>query len=61
MNQKPDLDARLTGLLLGTAVGDVLVAIIERLIDEEKLLCQELPGYEVYCRKVQYTLIPYVL
>jgi protein-S-isoprenylcysteine O-methyltransferase Ste14 len=37
-----------------------LVVIILRLLDEEKLLRQDLPGYEEYCRKVQYRLIPHL-
>jgi protein-S-isoprenylcysteine O-methyltransferase Ste14 len=34
--------------------------IIIRLQGEEKLLCQELPGYEEYRRKVKYRLIPFI-
>jgi protein-S-isoprenylcysteine O-methyltransferase Ste14 len=37
-----------------------LTVILLRLLDEEELLCQKLPGYEEYCQKVQYRLIPYV-
>ena len=33
-----------------------LIAI--RIRDEKKLLLQELPGYEAYCRKVRWRLIP---
>lgn len=36
----------------------MLVVVILRLLDEEKFLRQGLPGYEEYCRKVQYRLIP---
>ena len=36
------------------------VIIIVRLKDEESLLKKELPGYEVYCQKVKYRLIPFV-
>ena len=34
--------------------------IIIRLQGEEKLLCQELPGYDKYCKKVKYRLIPFI-
>ena len=34
--------------------------IIIRLQGEEKLLCQELPGYDEYCKKVKYRLIPFI-
>jgi protein-S-isoprenylcysteine O-methyltransferase Ste14 len=43
------------GLLVSLAR---LVVIILRLLDEEKLLRRELPGYEEYCRKVPYRLVP---
>ena len=36
------------------------VIIIVRLLDEEKLLTRELPGYEEYKKKVKYRLIPFV-
>ena len=36
------------------------VLIIIRLTGEEKLLIQELPGYEEYRKKVKYRLIPFV-
>jgi protein-S-isoprenylcysteine O-methyltransferase Ste14 len=38
----------------------MLGVIILRLLDEEKLLRQSLPGYEDYCRKVPYRLIPHI-
>src|ERR1039458_3519000 len=38
----------------------MLVVVILRLLDEEQLLRQGLPGYEEYCRKVQYRLIPHI-
>ena len=31
-----------------------------RLLNEEKVLCAELPGYPEYCRKIRYRLIPFV-
>ena len=34
--------------------------VIFRLLNEEKLLLKELAGYEEYCKKVRYRLIPYV-
>jgi protein-S-isoprenylcysteine O-methyltransferase Ste14 len=36
----------------------ILVLIILRLFDEEKLLVLSLPGYEAYCQRVKYRLIP---
>ena len=36
------------------------VIIIVRLLDEEKLLTKELPGYEAYKQKVKYRLIPFI-
>lgn len=38
----------------------MLVVIILRLLDEEKLLHQSLSGYEEYCQTVQYRLIPHI-
>ena len=38
----------------------MLTVVSLRLLDEEKLLRQSLPGYEEYCRKVQYRLIPHI-
>ena len=34
--------------------------IIVRLLNEEKLLTRELPGYEAYKKKVRYRLIPFI-
>ena len=34
--------------------------IIARLLDEEKLLTRELPGYAEYKQKVKYRIIPFV-
>jgi protein-S-isoprenylcysteine O-methyltransferase Ste14 len=34
--------------------------IVARLLDEERYLSKNLPGYRSYCRKVRYRLIPYV-
>jgi protein-S-isoprenylcysteine O-methyltransferase Ste14 len=29
-----------------------------RLLDEERILRQQLPGYDQYCRDVRYRLLP---
>jgi protein-S-isoprenylcysteine O-methyltransferase Ste14 len=34
--------------------------IAARLKDEEELLTRELPGYEMYKKKVRYKLIPFI-
>ena len=58
-------------LLLGTPVAlgswwgipmflPMLLVIIFRLLDEEKFLRKSLPGYDDYCLKVPYRLIPSV-
>jgi protein-S-isoprenylcysteine O-methyltransferase Ste14 len=47
----------LAGLLPVLALAAVIVA---RLLDEERLLAAELPGYEDYRRKVRWRLVPYV-
>jgi protein-S-isoprenylcysteine O-methyltransferase Ste14 len=36
----------------------IVTAIIFRLLDEEKYLLKNLPGYEEYCHKTKYRLIP---
>ena len=38
----------------------IVPALIWRLIDEEKFLCKNLPGYTEYANKVKYRLIPFV-
>lgn len=38
----------------------LFVAIVWRLLDEEKFLSKNLPGYETYRHKVRYRLIPYL-
>jgi protein-S-isoprenylcysteine O-methyltransferase Ste14 len=35
-------------------------AIVFRLLDEEKLLRESLPGYPEYCQKVRHRLVPFV-
>ena len=52
-------------LALGSWVGlpftlPLILVIILRLLDEEKLLTASLPGYADYCQKVRYHLVPYV-
>lgn len=34
--------------------------IVLRLLNEEKVLRQELPGYEAYCEKTRFRLVPFV-
>ena len=36
------------------------LAIIFRILNEEKVLCSELPGYKDYCQKTRYRLIPFI-
>ena len=38
----------------------LLAGIVLRILDEEKLLRESLPGYEEYCRKVPYRIVPHV-
>jgi protein-S-isoprenylcysteine O-methyltransferase Ste14 len=45
------------GLL--TVVG-VIAALVWRILDEEKLLRSDLPGYTEYTRHVRYRLMPFV-
>ena len=45
------------GLLVALAA---LPALIWRLLDEERVLARDLPGYVDYCRRVRYRLIPFV-
>jgi protein-S-isoprenylcysteine O-methyltransferase Ste14 len=47
----------LVALPLVVALAGVLVA---RIVDEERLLLAELPGYREYCREVRYRLVPHV-
>jgi protein-S-isoprenylcysteine O-methyltransferase Ste14 len=41
-------------------LGLVLPGLAWRILDEEKLLMKELPGYREYTQKVRYRLLPYV-
>ena len=52
-------------LVLGSLIAFVIflvypMLIVKRIQDEEKLLCKELVGYEEYCQKIKYRLIPYI-
>lgn len=38
----------------------MIIVLVLRSLDEEKALTEGLPGYEEYCRKVRFRLIPYV-
>jgi len=38
----------------------LIVGIAFRAVREERVLRQELPGYEAYMARVKYRLIPYV-
>ena len=38
----------------------LVVVLAWRLLDEERVLARDLPGYADYCRQVRYRLIPYV-
>ena len=54
-----------TPLALGSYWGLLALAfmmsfLIWRLVDEEKFLAKNLPGYSEYQKKVQYRLVPYV-
>jgi protein-S-isoprenylcysteine O-methyltransferase Ste14 len=51
----------LLGSALGLAVGFALILLVAgRIVGEEKLLVQELEGYEAYRTKVKYRLIPFI-
>jgi protein-S-isoprenylcysteine O-methyltransferase Ste14 len=52
-------------LALGSLWGLVVLAIVVpgliwRILDEEKLLKKDLPGYAEYLKKVRYRLVPYI-
>lgn len=54
-----------TPLALGSYWGlipmaTIPVALVIRIINEEKVLKRELPGYNEYCTKTKYRLIPYL-
>ena len=52
-------------LVLGSLIGLFAFALlipfyVFRLLNEEKVLCQQLPGYSEYCQRVRYHLIPWI-
>ena len=54
-----------TPLALGSLLGLVFfipmfVVMVVRLLEEEKFLRRNLPGYEEYCQKVRHHLVPFV-
>lgn len=38
----------------------VCIVIILRILNEEEVLKRDLPGYDAYCKKVHYCLVPFV-
>jgi protein-S-isoprenylcysteine O-methyltransferase Ste14 len=36
------------------------LALVLRILNEEKVLCRDLPGYTEYCKKTKYRLIPLI-
>lgn len=38
----------------------ILFALVLRILNEEDVLCKDLPGYKEYCQKTRYRLIPYI-
>ncbi len=44
----------------GIGVFGMGIFLVLRVLQEEAYLSQNLPGYRMYCKKVQYRLIPYV-
>jgi len=36
------------------------VALVLRILNEEKVLSENLEGYKEYCQKTRYRLIPYI-
>ena len=49
------------GSFIALPVAALIAPIIAlRLLNEEKFLCRELPGYVEYCRRIPYRLIPFV-
>jgi len=54
-----------TPLALGSSWGlipmaGIPLALVLRILNEEKVLCRDLPGYTEYCKKTKYRLIPFV-
>lgn len=44
----------------GLAGLTIMIIIVIRLLDEERVLARDLPGYADYCRRTRYRLIPFV-
>jgi protein-S-isoprenylcysteine O-methyltransferase Ste14 len=36
------------------------LVLVLRLLDEERFLGRNLPGYTEYCQRVRYRLVPYI-
>jgi protein-S-isoprenylcysteine O-methyltransferase Ste14 len=54
-----------TSIALGSywgliSMATIPIAMVLRLLNEEKVLSKELPGYKDYCQKTKYRLIPFV-
>jgi len=54
-----------TPIALGSYLGlvpmaTIPLAIVMRIINEEKVLCRDLPGYKEYCQKTKYRLLPFI-
>jgi protein-S-isoprenylcysteine O-methyltransferase Ste14 len=54
-----------TPLALGSyftlpAFAPLIPLILLRLLNEEKVLCQELPGYAEYCLRTRFRLVPFI-
>ncbi|MDX9726910.1 MAG: isoprenylcysteine carboxylmethyltransferase family protein, partial [Bacteroidales bacterium] len=54
-----------TPLALGSwwgliTMAGIPLALVLRILNEEKVLCRDLPGYTEYCKKTKYRLIPFV-
>jgi protein-S-isoprenylcysteine O-methyltransferase Ste14 len=51
----------LLGSIYGLIVGFLMILLLAaRIVGEEKMLADELEGYEEYKKKVRYRLIPYI-
>jgi len=42
------------------SMGSIPFALALRILNEEKVLCHELPGYKEYCQTTRYRLIPFI-
>jgi protein-S-isoprenylcysteine O-methyltransferase Ste14 len=41
-------------------VAAIPLALVFRILNEEKVLCKDLPGYKEYCLETRYRLIPFI-